>query len=125
MATLLLDRIWVNLLSTGDAVSARGQIGRSSEFSIDGEVRTYAGGRRRAVTKAGEISSYSCTLQDVTLTQRDTLRSWFDQAVQVRDHRGQIFRGVILAVGVAERTYELDLYEISFTLQSTTVDEGV
>lgn len=125
MVTLLLDRIWVNLLSTGESVSAYGQIGRTSEFSIDGEVRTYAGGRRRAVTKAGERSSYSCTLQDVTLTQRDLLRGWFEQNVQVRDHRGQIFRGVILAIGVAERTYELDLYEVALTILSTTTPEGV
>lgn len=92
---------------------------------MDGEVRTYAGGRQRAVTREGEKSSYSFVLQDVTLAQRDTLRSWFGQAVQVRDHRGQIFRGIILEAGVVERPYDLDLYEISVTLHSTTVPEGV
>ena len=122
---MLLTKIWVNLLSTGEAVSAYGQIGRTSEFGLEGEVRTYAGGRRRSVTVEGERSSYSFVLQDVTLTQRDTLRGWFGQNVQVRDHRGQIFSGVILAAGLVERTYELDLYEISITLQSTTTPEGV
>ena len=125
MATLLLTKIWVNLLSSGEAVSAYGQIGRTSEFALAGEVRTYAGGRRRAVTVEGEQSTYSFTLQDLTLTQRDTLRDWFGENVQVRDHRGQIFSGVILALAIAERTYELDLYEISVTLQSTTTPEGV
>lgn len=125
MATLLLDRMWLNLLPTGEPLSAYGQIGRTSEFSLEGEVRSYAGGRQRSVTVEGERSSYSFTLQDLTLVQLELLRSWFGLSVQVRDHRGQVFRGVILAVSVAERTYELDLYEVSVTVRATTIAEGV
>lgn len=125
MATLTLTKLWLNLLSSGQAISAYGQIGRTSQFNVDGEVRTFAGGRQRSVTIEGEQSSYSFVLQDVSLAVRDVLRAWFGQNVIVRDHRGQAFQGVFYAVDVAERTYEVDLYEIAITLRSTTTPEGV
>jgi hypothetical protein len=125
MAVLLLTKLWINLLSTGEAVSAHTQPQRPSVFSLTGEVLSFAGGRQRSVTAEGESGTFSFTLQDVTLAQRDTLRTWFGLNVIVRDHRGQMFTGVFYAANVAERITEPTLYEISITLQTTTTAEGV
>jgi hypothetical protein len=120
-----LTKLWVNLLSTGESVSAYGQIGRTSEFSIDGDVVTYAGGRQRGESVDGERSTYTFTLQDCTLAQRDRLRLWFGLPVIVRDHRGQAFYCTYFQINLNERTYELDLYEITITVQGVTVAQGV
>lgn len=125
IATLTLTKLWINLLSTGEAVSAQTQPGRPSTFSLKGEVLSFAGGRQRSVVAEGESGTFTFTLQDVTLTQRDTLRLWFGLNVIVRDHRGQMFTGVFYAASVAERIYEPTLYEITITMQTTTTAEGV
>lgn len=125
MTTLTLTKLWVNLLSTGEAVSAYGQIGRPSEFSIDGDVVTYAGGRQRGESVDGERSTYTFTLVDCTLAQRDKLRLWFGLPVIVRDHRGQAFKATYFAINLNEMTYDLDLYTIAITVHGVTVSESV
>lgn len=125
MAVLVLDRVWVNLLSSGAAVSGRTKPQRPSTFSVDGDVLTFAGGRQRAVTNEGEQILFSWTFVDMTLDDRDQLRVWQGLNVIVRDHRGQWFTGVYLQVDVTERETEASLYEISLSLRGTTTAAGV
>lgn len=124
MATLTLTKVWVNLLSTGDAVSAYSAPGRQRSSAIDGEVVTYAGGRQRAKTRAGEKGSFGFVLREVSLTTITTLEGWKGKPVQVRDHRGQRFFGVFFAVTPTEHK-QADLYDVALELRTVTVDEGV
>lgn len=124
MATLQLTKVWVNLLASGAAVSAQSAPGRAREHDMDGEVRTYAGGRQRAITTAGERGSFGFTLVDVSLTTVDLLRAWVGKPVQVRDHRGQRFFGVFFSVTTAEAK-DPALYNATMALRVVTVSEGV
>lgn len=118
MATLTLDRFWVNLMSDGTAVAGYSDPDRTGQVSVPGEVRTYAGGRRRAVSQEGEEVTYSVLLVDLTKSQVETLQSWKGRHVQMRDNRGQRLVGTYFGV---TRTEQRDgNYRAAFTFNGTT-----
>ena len=124
MATLTLTKVWVNRLDTGEAVSAQSTPERSRSHGLAGEVRTYAGGRQRAIAVAGEQGQFNVVLRFVSLTTVDTLRSWIGIPVQIRDHRGQRFFGVFFDVPVTEHRSPAD-YDVTLSLRVVSVAEGV
>lgn len=118
MATLTLDRFWVNLMSDGSAVAAFTEPKRTRRTSVVGDVRTYAGGRRRAVSAEGVEVTYDVTLVRLTDAQAKTLESWLGRPTQIRDHRGQRYVGTFFTLTVSEHP---DWgYRASFTFQGTT-----
>lgn len=123
MATLKLSKMWVNLLASGAAISAQSAPKRDRQHDQAGEVRTYAGGRQRSITRVGERSVFAFTLVDVTLSTVDLLRTWVGQPVQVRDHRGQRFVGVFFSVPVDE-SKDPSLYNVAIALRTVTTVEG-
>lgn len=125
MATLNLTKVWVNRLDTGEAVSAQSAPGRARSHSKAGEVRTYASGRQRAITKAGLRGAFDFTLVRVTLAEVLLLESWIGVPVQVRDHRGQRFTGVFFDVPAVEHKDDRDRYDVPLALRTITAAEGV
>jgi hypothetical protein len=123
--TLILTKVWLNLLSTGEAVSAQSSTGRSHGHAIPGEVRGYAGGRQRSFSAAGESTIVPFVLRDVSFATLITIRSWAGQAVQMRDHRGQNWAGVYFATDVVDRDYEIDKHDVSISLRTITYLDGV
>jgi hypothetical protein len=102
MATLTLNKMWVNLVSTGAGVSGQAAIGRTEDYTLPGEVRTYAGGRRRSITSVGEVGTYKWQYRLVPRTTVDTLHSWIGLLVQVRDTRGRRLFGAYFALIIEE-----------------------
>jgi hypothetical protein len=125
MATLTLTAVWVNLVATGQAVSGVSGRGRAESYEYPGEVRTYAGGRRRSITSAGELGSYGVSLFNVPRSTVETLRTWAGQTVQVRDNTGRRFVGVFFKVDVADPPPGLSLWDCSFALNVVTYAEAV
>lgn len=123
MATLVLTKVFINLLSTGEAFSAQ-STGRSQAYGLDGEVRTFAGGRQRFIGKEGEHGSFTVTLRRLTLPQLTALRAWQGLAVQFRDRRGQLFNGVFAAVNINREWPDL-LYDVEIPLRMISVNVGV
>lgn len=123
MATLQLNAVWVNLLATGQAVKGASARGRGETYRVPGEVRTYAGGRRRSITMAGELGRYTFRMRRLTRTDVETLRGWAGQAVQVRDNKGRLFRGVFYDVDIVE--YLDAKWDVAIALDVVTADEGV
>lgn len=125
MATLTLTKMFINLLSTGAAVSAQTQRDRPVTYHKRGEVRVFAGNRLRGISLEGAPNTFSFVLQDVTRAQIDTLRNWAGLPVQVRDNRGRIWTGVFYDVDERERFNEPTLYEVPIVLNGVTDVEGV
>ncbi len=123
MAILQLDRVWLHLVSTGEAAAAF-STGRGRDHAMDGEVRTYAGGRQRAVGTEGVKGQYAVTLRLLSKSTVEKLESWIGQHVQLRDHRGQRFFGAYFAVTPIEQP-EPTLWDVAIVLLLVTVDEGV
>jgi hypothetical protein len=124
MTVLTLDRLWINLISTGDAVSAY-SADRAGAYTNIGEVKHLAGGRQASVSAVGEAGTYSFTMVDVPTASVDILRSWKGQAVQVRNNRGQLFNGTYFQVSPGEVSDRLTSYNVSITLQVVSVEQGV
>jgi len=123
MAILLLTKLWVNRLDTGEGVSAY-STDRGRGHSNDGEVRVYAGGRRRAIISAGESGVFKFKMVDVPTVDMETLREWKGAVVEVRDHRGQRFVGTYFQVDIGEDKIST-LYTVSIDLQTLSFEEGV
>lgn len=124
MATLGLTQLWVNLVATGQAVTGQTWISPEEGYAVPGAVRTYAGGRRRAIRQAGQLGTFKFRLAQIDQTAVDTLKAWAGQAVQVRDHRGRRFFGTYFTVAITPRRGSL-LWNAEITLENLTVAEGV
>jgi hypothetical protein len=124
MATLNLTKAFVTLVASGVSVSGQTARGRAEDYKTPGEVRTYAGGRRRAVTSAGELGTYSFTLLLVPRATVETLRAWAGQTVQVKDHKGRRLFGVYHALSVVE-IVSRSTWHVSIDLSVVTATEAV
>lgn len=124
MATLTLTKVFINLLESGAAVSAQAARGRTHRVSQPVEVRTYGGGRRRAVTQAGVTEALGVTLRDVPAADVATLESWIGRAVLYRDDRGRKVAGVFDGMERDELVDDKGKYDISLTITATTWEEG-
>lgn len=124
MATLVLNRVWVNLVATGQGVSGMSARDRSEDYAVPLEVRTYAGGRRRSIRSAGTMGGYKVQLLLIPRATVDTLVSWEGQLVQVRDHKGRRFFGVYPSVEVVE-IVSRSTWHAGFELTVVTAAEGV
>jgi hypothetical protein len=124
MATIDLNRVWVNLVTTGQGVSGLSARARSEDYQVPVDIRTYAGGRRRAVTSAGELGKYAFQLMLVSRTTVSTLRTWQGQLVQVRDHKGRQFFGVYSAMTV-EEVVSRSTWNVAIQLTVVTTTAGV
>ncbi|MGW5556846.1 hypothetical protein ACWER9_06440 [Micromonospora sp. NPDC003944] len=129
MAMLLLDRVWINRLDTGEAIAA-GSMDRSQQYEQDGEVTTFAGGRQRAIAIEGERGTFGVTLRKLSLATVEKLREWKGIAVLVRDHRGQQWTGVFFVVTPSEPPVAPGptagyWYDVALTVRTITASEGV
>lgn len=123
MATLTLTAVWLNLVSTGESVSAP-STGRSQSYSMDGEVRTYAGGRQRFIGQEGEHGQFTVTLRLLSLATVTRLRTWKGQTVLFRDRRGQLMYGVFTQV-TPSTEWKDGRYDVEVALRLVTQDPGV
>lgn len=123
MASVTLGQVWINLLSTGEAVHAYSS-DRGRATSMAGEVRQYAGGRQRPVSVEGVRGEFTCKLRDVTDMQIEQLKAWYGEPVCVRDYRSRVYFGVYWALTERERRTE-DLYDVDIRIQEITYKVGL
>lgn len=124
MTMLTLNRVWLNRVDTGEAISAPGSRDRQTGWAVDGQVRTYASGRRRGVITAGLKGEIPRTLLAIDYATVQKLQTWLGLNVQYRDNRGQKYFGLFLDLAVREYLRP-DLYAATITIQTTTTVEGV
>lgn len=121
---LALNKLWLNLLTTGEGISGASGRGKTQTFATEGRLAKGASGRVRAVSVAGETGEFPYDYVAVDLATVTRLRAWQGQAVLARDSRGQRWFGVFFGLGVSEYM-RTDLYAVSFSLNMITVTEGV
>ena len=104
--------LWMNGASIG-------QSGQSK-----GEVRNYAGGKRRAVTWGAVSKTLSLDFSFNPVPVYDQLALWLDEVVVVRSIRGEVVAGLLADLNyVAESVLATGWVGGSLTLQATT-DNG-
>ena len=127
---LQLSKLWLANVVTQELLGSNSAPSRSQSFGVKGEIRTYAGGRQRAIGTIGMSGSWKFTLVELTQTNVETLKTWMSSGVTVlaRDHRGQSMYGTFFDVGFSENMAQLwptASYTADITLQAVDVVEGV
>jgi len=110
MASVLLETAWVNLASDLSQSLALWSADWSDDRSVPGAIRTYAGGRRRVVSRAGKLRNLSVTFPTIIGAQVETLVGWAGQTVLLRDKRGRLVWCVYFSAAVSDRrdgTYDV------------------
>lgn len=125
MATISLETVWISLAAT-PSVGITLEVSKLEESqAVSGEVRRYAGGRLRSVSRAGAARSYDLTFDVVgSRTSLATLRDWTGQTVLFRDPFGRKAYCVYFDSPLSERI-PVDMPEVSLQLLEVTVSEAV
>lgn len=124
MATVALTAVWLtSRLDYTQSLQVQ-TTGIVAKHSLAGDVRTYAGGRRRLVILAGSERAYDMQLRLVPRATTTTLDAWLGTVVLMRDAFGT--RRWVTFLGF-ERTQEPfpDLSDVKVTFVEVTVDESV
>lgn len=124
MASVTLDRVWLNdAADLDDSVSFYTQ-GRGDQQALSGSVRQYANGRARLITSAS--SSLSVPFTAVALEWADVqwLRDHIGRVVLFRDKPGRRVWGVYLSVDVDDRRKQ-ESFDVKISLQRLSYDEAV
>lgn len=129
MATVTLDRLWLVNVATAETISSLTDTGRDQVWLVSGAVRTYAGGRQRAISTAGMAGTWTITLVEVPLTTVALLKTWLENGVTVlvRDHRAQSMYGTFFQVDIGEKFGKgpLAVYTVKVAFLFVDVAEGV
>jgi hypothetical protein len=99
---------------------------RKSTSLLDGEIRFYAGGRRRIITSARSTHRFPLTLQLLDDPQLALLESWRGQVLLLRDKAGRRVFGTFLTFDVEDWWMPEGLRHIvTLTFTEVTYSEGV
>ena len=125
MASVPLSELWVHEADNlANYVTTDGFAQENESRSVPGRVQTYAGGRRRTVTRPGSATSLQTTFPVCARVTVAWLRSLAGTTVLLRDPYGRVEWGVYLSVDVSERGSGIDP-DVSFTLESVTGSAAV
>jgi hypothetical protein len=133
VALIQLTRMWLTSVVTAESFGWYTAPDRGQSYTVRGEIRTYAGGRQRAVGSTGTAGHWSFTLVELTLDDIAQLREWLSSGVTVfaRDHRGQSMYGTFFDVAVSEvipailYTDPNNRFRAGITINQVDVVEGV
>jgi hypothetical protein len=123
MASVTLDRMWVNLASDPSQYLTLSHAKWTAQDSVQGEVRQYASGRLRTVLHGGSVGTQSFSFLTDDLSVVLLLKAWKGQTVCLRDHRGRREFATFLAVNEDDISSRLTQVSVSFS--RVTFDEAV
>ena len=92
----------------------------SGDYTSPGELREYAGGRFRLVTRGTQRRQNQVSANYVSLTTREALEALVGQVVLYRDGRGRVFFGTILNAKATEIAGPASLCNVSFVVSEVT-----
>lgn len=97
----------------------------AGQNSKRGEIRMYAGGRTRLVTRPGTTETVNVSVNYTTQANRATVEGLVGDLILYRDGRGRKIYGAIFNVSAQEITGYQELCNLSFTVTSVTHSEEV
>lgn len=109
------------------SVSAGGSamMGKSDEFTQEGEFRTYSNGVTRLILGPGQSRVQTLALRALTPDQVDTLQALVGHTICYRDTYGRRIFGAFLDLNILSIPLSGGLTDVGLTVQSVTYDEEV
>lgn len=124
MAGVTLTRVWFHDGADLSDYLVLPWLDLSEAREVPGETRTYAGGRRRAVRRAGTARTFSLAFPYVTPSQLEDLLEREGVEQLYRDSRGRLERGNFWRPQIAERRNS-SIVSVSLTFEPITWTEAV
>lgn len=126
MASVTLDALYLHEANDNATFVTADLTGESETMSKDGQVRRYAGGRLRSITRAGSFQELDVELELADRADVDTIRGWAEDGTLLlyREPRGRKLWGVLYELNVDERPASSDFADASFTFRQVTYDES-
>lgn len=124
MASVTLDRVWLNLASDPSQSVAAWSGSPTDDDTLPGQVYTYANGRRRVITTAGDVRQLKRTLRVLDAATIETLREWRGQVVLFRDKRGRKVYVTYFTVSTTDYP-DGSGYDVTLSMESVTFQEDV
>jgi hypothetical protein len=125
MAAVQLSALWLHTASDLSDSMTLGQNAEAEELSKPGEVRTYAGGRHRAVKRAGTTTVLRITAPFMTRGDYLSLQDRVGVKQMLRDQRGRKLWGVFWQVTGDEWLAKDRVERVEFTFEQLTHSEVV
>ncbi len=126
MTTLTLEDAWISLASDLSQSVTMELTGQSNMPSRPVEVRRYAGGRTRVITRPGVKKAINANFELANRADMLILEDWIGLPVLYRDPVGRRLWCVFGAVDESEIPgASLDTVNVNLTLQEITWDERV
>ena len=94
-------------------------------FDTLGEVRVYAGGRRRLVTRPGSTRTISVNALDLDRATKDLLVEWAGRLLLYRDLHGRRMYCTYTAPAVTDPVGRFEAYSVALVMTELTFDESV
>jgi hypothetical protein len=123
MATVTLDRAWLSLAADPSVAVSFFTTGRGDQRAKPGEVRRYANGRLRTVTRVGSEQTLTLMARSLTPAQVDQLDSWRGTVVLFRDAWGRKMYGTFFTLAVADWP-DRQSHDVTLTLQQVSFSEA-
>jgi hypothetical protein len=98
---------------------------RSDVRTTGGSVRQYANGTFRVVATVGMMITYGTTLRALTWDDVQTLASWANQLVLIRDRLGRQWYGAFSGISVMDYPGGSQLHDVSFSFVQVSYSDAV
>ena len=117
MASVTLSGVFLNEADDlDDYLSFDSAISVDASDSEEGELRDYAGGRRRYIGTDNNFASVNLQFSYVSKASREKLETWPGVTLLYRDGRGRMFYGVFTTLRASEVRGPGDYSNISLTI---------
>lgn len=128
MASVTLEDLFLHEADDNSIFITAVLTGEHERTSKPGEVRRYAGGRLRSVTRAGSSQTLDVELRLADRADVDQLRAWVETGTQLmyREPLGRKLWGAVFGLDVKELPgVGGDVADVSFTFEQTSFTEAV
>lgn len=144
MASITINGVWIILASSlasgqpeyiftgsmgsmGSSAMGNGSMSatpRSDVRTTTGQVRQYANGTFRLVQTVGMLIVYTYTLRTLTWDEVETLSSWADQLILIRDRLGRCWWGSYPGLTVADYP-QAQLHDVGLVFTQISYSDAV
>jgi hypothetical protein len=123
MATVQLRDLWISRTDDpSQAIVLEGTI--TEKQARLGEVRMMANGRRRVVTRAGQVKEYAVAANRVEVATVNLLASWAGDVLMYRDPQGRKVAGTFFEVDAVPWNGH-QVASVTFSFANVTASEAV
>jgi hypothetical protein len=119
MPVVTLDRVWLHDSDDLATYVTSYSADRADERRRSVDVRTYAGGRRRAVTRVDRRQALQVMLRLVDAATLDQLDDWIGHVLMFRDRTGRLVFGTYAALAVVDHDDD-GTFDVSFSFEDVT-----